>query len=109
MFSQDFGFVVSIADDSEILAKHLSQYKLIVLTNCGALPASLRGKARENLTRYLRSGGALRSEEHTLNSSYLVISYAVFCLKKKKRPLKKARIADDEPGAAYESLMQFAG
>jgi type 1 glutamine amidotransferase len=52
-------FVVSIADDSEILAKHLSQYKLIVLTNCGALPASLRGKARENLTRYLRSGGAL--------------------------------------------------
>src|SRR5688500_19304335 len=27
-----------------------------------------------------------RSEEHTLNSSHLVISYAVFCLKKKKRP-----------------------
>src|SRR5256885_11988741 len=26
----------------------------------------------------------LRSEEHTLNSSHLVISYAVFCLKKKK-------------------------
>src|SRR2546426_5258221 len=25
-----------------------------------------------------------RSEEHTLNSSHLVISYAVFCLKKKK-------------------------
>src|SRR5256885_13235428 len=25
----------------------------------------------------------LRSEEHTLNSSHLVISYAVFCLKKK--------------------------
>src|SRR3989454_4691703 len=27
----------------------------------------------------------LRSEEHTLNSSHLVISYAVFCLKKKKK------------------------
>src|SRR2546426_9094713 len=27
-----------------------------------------------------------RSEEHTLNSSHLVISYAVFCLKKKKIP-----------------------
>src|SRR5256885_5288206 len=27
---------------------------------------------------------SLRSEEHTLNSSHLVISYAVFCLKKKK-------------------------
>src|SRR2546426_5134839 len=25
----------------------------------------------------------VRSEEHTLNSSHLVISYAVFCLKKK--------------------------
>src|SRR5256885_5955929 len=28
-----------------------------------------------------------RSEEHTLNSSHLVISYAVFCLKKKKKEL----------------------
>src|SRR5690625_5489249 len=27
---------------------------------------------------------ALRSEEHTLNSSHVAISYAVFCLKKKK-------------------------
>src|SRR2546426_4625644 len=27
----------------------------------------------------------LRSEEHRLNSSHLVISYAVFCLKKKKK------------------------
>ena len=26
-----------------------------------------------------------RSEEHTLNSSHTVISYAVFCLKKKKK------------------------
>src|SRR3954466_4039927 len=31
---------------------------------------------------------ALRSEEHTLNSSHTIISYAVFCLKKnKKRPI----------------------
>src|SRR5437899_4475414 len=29
--------------------------------------------------------GKLRSEEHTLNSSHLGISYAVFCLKKKKK------------------------
>src|SRR5256885_12428757 len=27
----------------------------------------------------------IRSEEHRLNSSHLVISYAVFCLKKKKK------------------------
>src|SRR2546429_1914387 len=29
---------------------------------------------------------ALRSEEHRLNSSHGYISYAVFCLKKKKKP-----------------------
>src|SRR5207253_8628304 len=34
-------------------------------------------------TAPLRVGGA-RSEEHTLNSSHVAISYAVFCLKKKK-------------------------
>src|SRR5438034_6115198 len=28
---------------------------------------------------------SLRSEEHSLNSSHTVISYAVFCLKKKKK------------------------
>src|SRR5688500_19451282 len=30
-------------------------------------------------------GGRERSEEQRLNSSHLVISYAVFCLKKKKK------------------------
>src|SRR5256885_9482282 len=34
---------------------------------------------------HLHEAEAARSEEHTLNSSHLVISYAVFCLKKKKR------------------------
>src|SRR5256885_9740669 len=29
-----------------------------------------------------------RSEEHTSNSSHLVISYAVFCLKKKKKMIE---------------------
>src|SRR5690554_8138075 len=29
-----------------------------------------------------------RSEEHSLNSSHVRISYAVFCLKKKKTPLR---------------------
>src|SRR5438034_4211709 len=37
-----------------------------------------------------RSHGASRSEEHTSNSSHTVISYAVFCLKKKKN--NKTRI-----------------
>src|SRR5439155_13831458 len=31
----------------------------------------------------------LRSEEHTLNSSHVAISYAVFCLKKKKPEHRK--------------------
>src|SRR5438445_10152575 len=30
-----------------------------------------------------------RSEEHSLNSSHANISYAVFCLKKKKKKLRK--------------------
>src|SRR5256885_4638542 len=30
----------------------------------------------------ISAGQEVRSEEHTLNSSHLVISYAVFCLKK---------------------------
>src|SRR2546427_1445040 len=33
--------------------------------------------------------GTLRSEEHTLNSSHSQISYAVFCLKKKKKTRTK--------------------
>ena len=32
-----------------------------------------------------------RSEEHTLNSSHITISYAVFCLKKKKQKNKKTK------------------
>src|SRR5436305_11406141 len=36
--------------------------------------------------------GIGRSEEHTLNSSHVRISYAVFCLKKKKRTRQKLRI-----------------
>src|SRR5438034_11340650 len=34
--------------------------------------------------RALRARHATRSEEHTSDSSHTVISYAVFCLKKKK-------------------------
>src|SRR5256885_12454849 len=36
----------------------------------------------------LRVKPGARSEEHTSEPSHLVISYAVFCLKKKKKPLK---------------------
>src|SRR5437762_10809943 len=36
-----------------------------------------------------------RSEEHTLNSSHRCTSYAVFCLKKKTRPYRKARATEE--------------
>src|SRR5437773_6445609 len=35
--------------------------------------------------------GVARSEEHSLNSSHITISYAVFCLKKKTKPRKPTR------------------
>src|SRR2546426_9016686 len=40
---------------------------------------------------------AERSEEHTSNSSHLVISYAVFCLKKKKKIDNQREALTDDP------------
>src|SRR6266496_6015437 len=37
------------------------------------------------LVMHLDHGNSFRSEEHTSNSSHVEISYAVFCLKKKKK------------------------
>src|SRR3712207_7268847 len=52
-------------------------------------PASARSRARAALHspgagQRRDAGLRVRSEEHTLNSSHANISYAVFCLKKKK-------------------------
>src|SRR5947208_3714609 len=44
----------------------------------------LGGAGRENRSPKLFVQFVRRSEEHTLNSSHQIISYAVFCLKKKK-------------------------
>src|SRR5437899_11547463 len=41
--------------------------------------------AERRIGRERPDGRHDRSEEHTLNSSHLGISYAVFCLKKKKK------------------------
>src|SRR5258707_2568523 len=49
------------------------------LSAAGALLLLLFIPCREN-----RDRGPTRSEEHTSNSSHANISYAVFCLKKKK-------------------------
>src|SRR5438034_4477234 len=42
-------------------------------------------------TRLVPEDKLARSEEHSLNSSHTVISYAVFCLKKKKSTAQTAR------------------
>src|SRR3712207_8423354 len=60
---------------------------------CGLLDQVLHQRAM-GLLRVPRAAGTqpghhldqARSEEHTSNSSHANISYAVFCLKKKRRP-----------------------
>src|SRR5688500_19468891 len=49
----------------------------------------------------VRSGFSAADRKSTrLNSSHLVISYAVFCLKKKKKPEKIGRHEDENVGQA---------
>src|SRR3712207_7252637 len=58
-----------------------------ILQARGELDEALRIRREEELPVYERLGdvrsAAVRSEEHTSNSSHANISYAVFCLKKK--------------------------
>src|SRR5438445_10138039 len=59
-------------------------------------PAFARDRRAHGSRRDGPGYSSVRSEEHTLNSSHANISYAVFCLKKKKttatnrRPVKNA-------------------
>src|SRR5256885_3875435 len=50
----------------------------------GATLARPSANGRGILASYMRSDGTLDRKSTRLNSSHLVISYAVFCLKKKK-------------------------
>src|SRR2546422_7624322 len=50
---------------------------------CAGLLPGVRGQLP--LTAEMSARKKVRSEEHTLNSSHGYISYAVFCLKKKKK------------------------
>src|SRR6266581_9638492 len=49
-----------------------------------ALPISWASTCEHFTSKITACPGPMRSEEHTLNSSHPSISYAVFCLKKKK-------------------------
>src|SRR5256885_4692237 len=59
---------------NELLVKYRNAYGAIAIE---------RGKESVRLFKALKSGGSDRKSTR-LNSSHLVISYAVFCLKKKK-------------------------
>src|SRR5256885_7254249 len=59
------------------------QHRLAVLR--GILQRRTAASARQRPVRTVSRYSFDRSEEHTSDSSHLVISYAVFCLKKKKR------------------------
>src|SRR2546427_3150512 len=62
--------------------------------NCSpSVRAASRGDTKENST--VRLGEQLRDRKSTrLNSSHSQISYAVFCLKKKKEFIIASRVAD---------------
>src|SRR2546426_3541499 len=67
----------------------------------GARPAHRRGPARSD-------GRPADRKSTRLNSSHLVISYAVFCLKKKKKKKKKPNrdIPEDSPGGMQRVAYQ---
>src|SRR5256885_10026472 len=54
-------------------------------------PTGDPGRNADRRRREARVLRARRSEEQRLNSSHLVISYAVFCLKKKKESIARLR------------------
>src|SRR5256885_7313472 len=71
--------------DTAYLRKLLSTW-ITASTSCGSSLARFASKCtvRRNSTRDWKLGDRKSTR---LNSSHLVISYAVFCLKKKKKPL----------------------
>src|SRR3989454_4281165 len=66
------------------------------LAGAGALAADVDDLVQETFIRAFRALGRFRGQDRKstrLNSSHLVISYAVFCLKKKKNKKIKNNIA----------------
>src|SRR3989454_8281904 len=78
-----------------------SDFRLYPIPNCG--------KGQPMQIKKLGNGGpTMRSRDRKstrLNSSHLVISYAVFCLKKKKKPEENPYIAEtvNTPSSQRES------
>src|SRR5256885_4929615 len=68
-------YTLSLHDALPIWPGGRAVYLPLVPTGCQEWPSLIVG------------AGVRRSEEHTSNSSHLVISYAVFCLKKKENDI----------------------
>src|SRR2546426_7366050 len=62
----------------------LERYSFTLLSCCRTKLRTLSG-LKPPANKYLRSVFSLDRKSTRLNSSHLVISYAVFCLKKKKK------------------------
>src|SRR5256885_10521475 len=67
-----------------------------------ALPFMAHGPGTRPGQRGIVDQFALDRKSTRLNSSHLVISYAVFCLKKKKKNLSRASSCQDTTTASHE-------
>src|SRR5205814_9789851 len=65
------------------------KYLVSDVATVGRGPAPRRGVLEKDGNEV--TGGVIRSEEHTSELRHLGISYAVFCLKKKKKKKKKKK------------------
>src|SRR5699024_11927762 len=87
LFSPQPGFYMKPVDLVKFQSRQYSldgrrnRNAVFVLDDSKAIPFFGMNFCPVNL--YMKDCGAFRSEEHTLNSSHVSISYAVFCLKKK--------------------------
>src|SRR5438552_7416783 len=83
----------------------LFPYTTLFRSRCGGLVSELAGTGPA-IHGYLRWNAARQSQQKRdrkstrLNSSHQIISYAVFCLKKKKKMLTvwKMKVLDRDPG-----------
>src|SRR5207253_3516111 len=67
----------------------------VVIGKLDTPPGDDKLTVKRSMTVSLSSPGGVRSEEHTLNSSHVASSYAVFCLKKKKTRRRRICLAGE--------------
>src|SRR5713101_689370 len=85
LFALDHSYPLPILS---ALAEYIPEAELVPLSEIDPrLPLLEDWEVLVALRRHPRPWAG-RSEEHTLNSSHMSISYAVFCLKKKKNKKK---------------------